>query len=70
MKRSVNYKTRKIKLFIDESEEEQKGEKCEKVCEKCKFNVALFYQIQIRSADEPMTTFFKCLKCKNITKEQ
>ncbi len=25
-------------------------------CDKCNFNSAYFYQLQIRSADEPMTT--------------
>ncbi|TEB30449.1 hypothetical protein FA13DRAFT_1630671 [Coprinellus micaceus] len=25
-------------------------------CDKCNFNAAYFYQLQIRSADEPMTT--------------
>ncbi len=30
------------------------------VCPKCSNNKAYFFQIQIRSADEPMTTFYKC----------
>ena len=29
-------------------------------CDKCNFNAAYFYQLQIRSADEPMTT------CKSL----
>ena len=29
----------------------------------CRNNRAYFKQIQIRSADEPMTTFFKCTQC-------
>ena len=29
-------------------------------CEKCGCKEAFFMQIQIRSADEPMTTFYKC----------
>ena len=29
----------------------------------CKNNRAYFKQIQIRSADEPMTTFYKCTEC-------
>jgi DNA-directed RNA polymerase subunit M/transcription elongation factor TFIIS len=32
-------------------------------CDKCNFNAAYFYQLQIRSADEPMTTCqFSCLQ--------
>lgn len=30
------------------------------VCPKCAHNRAFFMQIQTRSADEPMTTFYKC----------
>ena len=31
--------------------------------EKCDNSEAKFYQLQIRSADEPMTSFLKCTKC-------
>ena len=33
--------------------------------ESCGSVRAYFMQIQIRSADEPMTTFYKCVKCGN-----
>jgi len=29
----------------------------------CQHDKAYFYQLQIRSADEPMTNFYKCCKC-------
>jgi DNA-directed RNA polymerase subunit M/transcription elongation factor TFIIS len=32
-------------------------------CRKCKGNQCTFYQLQTRSADEPMTTFVTCLLC-------
>lgn len=32
-------------------------------CYKCKNNVCRYYQMQTRSADEPMTTFVTCLTC-------
>lgn len=32
-------------------------------CPKCKHNKAEFFQLQTRSADEPATTFYQCLKC-------
>ena len=35
------------------------------VCRKCKSNKCTFYQMQTRSADEPMTTFVTCLTCDN-----
>jgi len=32
-------------------------------CRKCKGNQCTYYQMQTRSADEPMTTFVTCLQC-------
>tara|TARA_Y100000816_G_C25984049_1_gene513932 strand:+ start:298 stop:807 length:510 start_codon:yes stop_codon:yes gene_type:complete len=32
-------------------------------CYKCKKNQCSYYQMQTRSADEPMTTFVTCLNC-------
>ena len=34
-------------------------------CFKCFERVCTYYQLQTRSADEPMTTFVTCLKCGN-----
>ena len=33
------------------------------VCPHCMHNEAFFMQMQIRSADEPMSVFYKCVKC-------
>ncbi|PWN20624.1 putative Rpc11-DNA-directed RNA polymerase III subunit C11 [Microstroma glucosiphilum] len=40
-------------------------------CPKCENPRAFFMQLQIRSADEPMTTFYRCTdaKCANQWKE-
>ena len=32
-------------------------------CGRCKKRECTFYQLQTRSADEPMTTFVTCLNC-------
>lgn len=32
-------------------------------CPACNHDTAYFMQIQIRSADEPSTTFYRCVKC-------
>lgn len=34
-------------------------------CGKCKSNRCSYYQLQTRSADEPMTTFVTCIDCGN-----
>jgi len=34
-------------------------------CFKCKSKKCSYYQLQTRSADEPMTTFVSCLECGN-----
>ena len=34
-------------------------------CGKCKKNNCTYFQMQTRSADEPMTTFVTCLNCNN-----
>ncbi len=38
-------------------------------CNKCKGTETLSYQVQLRSADEPMTTFVKCVGCGKQWKE-
>ncbi|TFL06668.1 hypothetical protein BDV98DRAFT_160501 [Pterulicium gracile] len=38
-------------------------------CEKCGHGVANYMQLQIRSADEPMTTFYRCAKCGHVRRE-
>ena len=34
-------------------------------CGKCKKKECTYYQLQTRSADEPMTTFVTCIYCGN-----
>jgi transcription factor S len=38
-------------------------------CEKCGNKKAYFWLRQMRSGDEPESKFFKCIKCKNIVRE-
>ena len=33
------------------------------ICRKCKSNKCTYYQLQTRSADEPMTTYVTCIDC-------
>ena len=34
-------------------------------CRKCKSKKCTYYQMQTRSADEPMTTYVSCIDCGN-----
>ncbi|XP_027194732.2 RNA polymerase III subunit K [Dermatophagoides pteronyssinus] len=38
-------------------------------CPKCTHNRAYYIQMQTRSADEPMTTYYRCEKCAHNWKE-
>ena len=59
------------KLLTEKAKrDEKKYERTQKVsseftCRKCKSNDCTYYQMQTRSADEPMTTFVTCMSCAN-----
>lgn len=56
-----------IKKVRDENKYEPKLEAStdDFKCWKCKSKKCTYYQLQTRSADEPMTTFVNCLDCGN-----
>ena len=41
----------------------------EKMCPKCEHTKAYYWLQQTRSADEPPTQFFRCVKCKHVWRE-
>ncbi|GAB5360728.1 hypothetical protein AAMO2058_000652300 [Amorphochlora amoebiformis] len=45
------------------------ADKCQALCPKCKNMTAYYTQLQTRSADEPMTTFYRCTECHFQWKE-
>ena len=57
----------KIKKIKDENKFTPKIEAStdDFTCSKCKSKKCTFYQLQTRSADEPMTTFVTCINCGN-----
>ncbi len=50
--------------MVDENEVETLP-KIKIECPKCKCDEAYYYLMQTRSADEPPTTFYICVKCKH-----
>ena len=55
------------KLKIDKCKYERRTEIATDIykCGKCKERKCTYYQLQTRSADEPMTTFVTCINCSN-----
>ena len=60
---------RKLQMKIEEERLEMSAKEFEDFddglfkCGKCKKNKTTYYQLQTRSADEPMTTYVTCLNC-------
>ncbi|EPR80011.1 DNA-directed RNA polymerases III subunit K [Spraguea lophii 42_110] len=62
----LNHNTTEIILNEDDF---KYSSTCEKPCPKCDSTTAAFVEMQTRSADEPMTVFYQCIKCKETWKE-
>ena len=58
-----------IDKILGEEDDLKYANKCQIKCPKCYFNEAMFLEIQTRSADEPMTIFYQCTKCRFDWKE-
>ena len=66
-------KPEKWEVLIQEKMEREKSKYSNNIeaatdtytCRKCKSNKCTYYQMQTRSADEPMTTFVGCIDCGN-----
>lgn len=56
---------RKIERDNNTFTTDTKGASKEFKCGRCKKRETTYYQVQTRSADEPMTTFVTCLNCGN-----
>lgn len=55
----------KIERDKNKFEVDKRGATDEFQCRKCHKRECTYYQLQTRSADEPMTTFVTCLNCGN-----
>ena len=45
------------------------GVKVKTRCPKCGYHQAYYWEVQTRSADEPATGFFKCVRCGYVWRE-
>lgn len=65
-RKSENAQIRKTALFEAERGQHMKMATTDQFkCGKCKQRKTQYYQMQTRSADEPMTTFVTCTNCGN-----
>ncbi|GAA5846935.1 hypothetical protein JCM5353_006401 [Sporobolomyces roseus] len=63
--KAVNRRLVAENLFKAQGAAPQQAETDAFQCGKCKERRCMYYQMQTRSADEPMTTFVTCLNCNN-----
>jgi len=64
-RKEENAKIREHALWDAERGPQKKATTDQFQCGKCRQRKCTYYQMQTRSADEPMTTFVTCLNCDN-----
>ena len=67
--KSSNRRQRTEVVVIEESEEKVLPKTDDVICPNCGHNEAYWWTVQTRSADEPMTQFFRCVKCNHTWRE-
>jgi DNA-directed RNA polymerase III subunit RPC11 len=60
---TVSTKKKEVDDVLGGDEAWKNVDRTEAICPHCRHNEAFFLQIQIRSADEPMSTFYRCCQC-------
>src|SRR5438067_2337643 len=62
--RSKKYpKLKQVDDILSEADAWKNASATDEKCPKCEHDRAYFMQLQTRSADEPMTTFYRCCSC-------
>ncbi|TYH06328.1 hypothetical protein ES288_A08G148000v1 [Gossypium darwinii] len=69
IKRRQHLVKKEIEPVFNKEDMKMGGSETDATCPSCSHGRALFSQVQIRSADEPATTFYQCLKCKKMWRE-
>ena len=72
LKKTVDEKKKALEenlIIVPEDEKISVHPKVKKTCSKCGHTEAEAWQEQTRSADEPSTSFFRCLSCKFTWRE-
>ncbi|PRW32558.1 transcription factor S [Chlorella sorokiniana] len=61
--KSVPLKRKEVEPVLGGEEEWKNAPRTEARCPDCSYHTAYFKEVQIRSADEPATLFFRCASC-------
>ncbi|KAK8482977.1 hypothetical protein V6N13_022004 [Hibiscus sabdariffa] len=69
IKRRQHLVKKEIEPVFNKEDMKVGGSETDATCPSCSHGRALFSQVQIRSADEPATTFYQCLKCEKMWRE-
>ena len=60
---NIQIKLKTLKRSVHDANEEDKATTDMFQCSRCRERKCTYYQLQTRSADEPMTTYVTCVKC-------
>jgi DNA-directed RNA polymerase subunit M len=70
LKSEVKHSPREKTLVIEEDLDSRNAQRIKGVsCPNCKSDEAYFWVLQTRSADEPATRFYRCIKCGKVWRE-
>jgi len=65
----LKLKVKQLDDILGGEEEWKNTPQTDSVCPECHHRRAYYMQLQTRSADEPMTIFYRCVECANQWKE-
>jgi DNA-directed RNA polymerase III subunit RPC11 len=63
--KTTYFKSKVVDDILGGSQAWENVDRTQAQCPQCNHQEAYFMQIQIRSADEPMSIFYKCVKCSH-----
>mmetsp|Transcript_31859 Transcript_31859/g.55956 ORF Transcript_31859/g.55956 Transcript_31859/m.55956 type:complete len:106 (+) Transcript_31859:90-407(+) len=69
MRERTYMKKKEVDDVLGGADSWKNADSCQTLCPKCKNKTAYYTQLQTRSADEPMTTFYRCTECHFQWKE-
>lgn len=67
--RGSTLRKKQVEPILGSKESLAGADTTEKICPRCGHNKAYWVQVQIRSADEPMTEFYRCCQCDHQWRE-